>query len=488
MKEKFLDAGENFKRTKTEGGGLREQLRGKLLDVLDPILCGFFDTKEISRDLARLNKAQENAEQLSVEAGEFFRDLIPNSLRKPEINGVQNVGSLDSIMMREHIETSKLLDDEVKRLTRKEYKNQKKEILKNSLHGRKRMAFSGEVEEIERAGGEIEQLVMNALAQEGDHNLIYEEVSNILSRARNTNHTSASLVIQDIRTGTTLDLNALLPSEYVYKPRAMDKALFRPDIESITGIVYKQKEVADLKDYKMGEFTPQDFVVRLFYKSVDYGDLRKKGNILSLFHEVAHAWQSKYYDPMERGKTGFERLYKTILFFISKLDIPKDDKQHEDPEKVWDKLEKAGVECLDKSGIKSPMNQEGVINIPNTHFALVKLIEGIDISDSKISQQEREQIHSLLAESKPQIRFYPIRSHMLQKALDSYIAEERDAWAHAIRVIRFLRRKGLDVEPELKKLEDFKEIIDPCLASYQDSLEITILNKKTGYKFSRLFK
>lgn len=64
---------ETPKRIKAESGKeLKEQLREKLLDVLDPVLRKFFDTKEIGKDLTRLSEAREDSKQLSTEAGEFF--------------------------------------------------------------------------------------------------------------------------------------------------------------------------------------------------------------------------------------------------------------------------------------------------------------------------------------------------------------------------------------------------------------------------------
>lgn len=491
MKEELPNIVETPEIRRLEGGReLKEQLREKLLDVLDPVLRKFFDTKEISKDFGKLTEAQEDAKQLSVETGEFFRGLIPDGLRKPEIDGVPNVGAPNWIMMLEHTEALKLLDNEVRQLTRKEYKDRKKKILKDSLHGRERVAADGEVKEIERADDVVEQTAVSALEQEGDQNLIYERIFNTLNRPKNINHPEASLVIQDIETGVTLDLNALLPSDYKYLPRAMDKALFQDDAESITGISYKQEEVADLKNYKMGESAPEGFTVRPFYRTVDYGDLRKTGGMLSLLHEVAHSWQTKYYHSPDRGKAGFEGIYKTVVSLISKLDIPKDNDGYEPPDQIWERLEKAGIECLDKNGLDTPTNEKGVINIPNTHYGLVKIIEAIKALDldSSISQQKREQVQSLLTESKSRIRFYPIKSAVLQKVMDTYVSEERDAWAHSIRTVRFLRQKGLDVEPQLKELQDFKKVIDLCLASYQNSLEMIILNQKTGYRFSKLLK
>jgi len=254
-------------------------------------------------------------------------------------------------MLLEHTEALKLFKDQFKKLSRKEYREQKKEILKDSIHGRERFAIQGEVGEINKSDGVVEQTVINAWGQDGNQNLIYERVSNTINRSRNTNHAESALVIQNVESGITLDLNALLPTDYRYVPGSMDKDLFQPDIESITGISYKQEEVADLKDYNMGDSAPKGFRVRPFYKTIDYGDLRKTGNILSLLHEVAHAWQTKYYHTMEQGRAGFEGLYKTTLLLISKLDLPKDNEQYEEPEKIWEKLEKEGIECLDKNSL-----------------------------------------------------------------------------------------------------------------------------------------
>lgn len=489
MKEKFSGTTETLEKEKAESGKeFKEQLREKLLDVLDPVLRNFFDTKEIERDLKKLKEAREDAEQLSAQAGEFFRNLIPDGLRKPEVDDVPNVGALNWMMMLEHTEAFKLLNDEVKKLTRKEYKDQKKEILSSSLHGRERVVVDGEVKETERGDGVTEQVVTSVFAQEGNHNLIYERVFNTLDQSRNISYAESSLVIQNIETGATLDLNALLPSDYRFLPRAMDKELFQPDSESITGISYKQEEMADLKDYKMGESAPEGFSLRPFYRTVNYGDLRKTGNVLSLLHEVAHSWQDKYYHLMDQGGVEFRALYNIVLSFIFKLDIPEDNEQNINRKKIWEKLEKFGVECLDKNGTITPTNLEGVMNIPNIHYGVVKIIEMLGLPDTGVPQSEKEQMQSLLVESKPLIRFYPIKSDKLEKAMNTYVAEERDAWAHAIRTVRFLRSKGLDVEPELEKLDDFKEIIDPCLSSHQNSLEMDILKQKTGYRFSKVSK
>jgi CRISPR/Cas system CSM-associated protein Csm2 small subunit len=472
-------------RSASTATGSWRSLREKLLDALDPVLHRFFDTKGIGEDYDELSKAHDDTKQLSNKAGEFFRSLIPDGIRKPEIEGVPDVGSANWIMMLEHTQAFKLLQDEVRGLSRKEYRDQKKEILKDSIHGRERVGIHGELQETELTDGDVEQMIMNVHGQAGNNNLIYERVTNRINRKRNTNYAEASLVIQDVESGITLDLNALLPSDYKFVPRLMDKELFKNDPESSsTGISYGQDEIADLKDYEMGRSEPEGFAVRPFYKNVDYGDLRETGGVLSLLHEIAHSWQSKYYHITERGKIGFEGLYRTVIDLISRLDLPKDHTQYEEPEKIWKKLEEAGIECLDKDGIKIPVDQEGVINIPNTYFNLVKSVEIISQYDDG-TEQQKEELRNLTTDWRSQIRFYPIRSDALQKAMDTYVSEERDAWAHAIRVVRFLRRNGLNLEPELKDPQDFKKVIDPCLDSYQDDLDNKILNMKPGYRFKK---
>lgn len=74
MKERFPNIVETPEKARAESGReLREQLREKLLDILDPVLRKFFDTKEIGKDFGKLNEARDDAKQLSVETGIFSK-------------------------------------------------------------------------------------------------------------------------------------------------------------------------------------------------------------------------------------------------------------------------------------------------------------------------------------------------------------------------------------------------------------------------------
>ncbi len=76
-----------------------------------------------------------------------------------------------------------------------------------------------------------------------------------------------------------------------------------------------------------------------------------------------------------------------------------------------------------------------------------------------------------------------IKSEKLNELIADYEKEERDAWAHAVRALRFLRKRGIDLEPQLKTLSDFKEVIDPALGSYQRYMEnrIESVARKLGF-------
>jgi hypothetical protein len=67
-----------------------------------------------------------------------------------------------------------------------------------------------------------------------------------------------------------------------------------------------------------------------------------------------------------------------------------------------------------------------------------------------------------------------------------YGQDERDAWAHALKTLRYLRRRGIDLEPGMKTLSDFQEYIGPCLDSHQKDIEKQIMmTNDTILRFNR---
>ncbi|MEQ1678406.1 MAG: hypothetical protein ABL876_17050, partial [Chitinophagaceae bacterium] len=113
----------------------------------------------------------------------------------------------------------------------------------------------------------------------------------------------------------------------------------------------------------------------------------------------------------------------------------------------------------------------------NLAIELAKKI--LEAEDRSLADDLSRQLEEALKKS----GYYIIKSKKLSKFLDEYVADERDAWAHALKTLRFLKRQGLNVEPELESLDDFKNIIYPCLASYRDVVLWDTLNFGMGNRF-----
>ncbi len=456
-------------------------LKNQLLDSLEPVLMVVDNArKEVSIDYETRKEKEKALKELSNEAGKFFESLIPAGLKRTEITrGVVRSGSDSKI-------TDK--DDYLSMgypylISKRRHRLNKEESFKEGIFRDERTPFDGTLTEKklnDEAGGEItRQEVTRALAQAGGENLIYEMIVNDLNSDKN--QASSSLIIQNIKDGTSLDLNALLPYQYKFVPSFMDRENTYVDTTSEDredwGVRHKWDSVANLKDYLKEVPNEGRFVVRVGYKRVEYGDLTKKGAFTSLFHEITHSWQGAYHkQDIEKGNSGFEKFfpkvqdlfYKTIQAYIEANGATSDKSYQKVLQDTKSEFKTLGVEfCKDTDGsdiIVSVTQQKGedIINIQTPWNELLK-------EDPTLGQ-----------------RYFPIKSARLKKVMDSYIAEERDAWAHALRTIRFLRSKGFDVEPELKTLADIKAIIDPCLESYQSSTENLVAMGKGDYRFARL--
>lgn len=55
-----------------------------------------------------------------------------------------------------------------------------------------------------------------------------------------------------------------------------------------------------------------------------------------------------------------------------------------------------------------------------------------------------------------------------ERATQAVVNNERDAWAWALRKFRELRRKGVDLEPELKTRQDLLRGINKCLKTHEN--------------------
>lgn len=64
-------------------------------------------------------------------------------------------------------------------------------------------------------------------------------------------------------------------------------------------------------------------------------------------------------------------------------------------------------------------------------------------------------------------------------------ADERNAWAFALRQLRKLRQDGIDLEPALDSLGEIEEIIDDALMSYQEDFSHRVLSSAIYNQFLR---
>lgn len=428
---------------------------GSVLRELEPVFnaVGVNTGRELKADQEKITADYESFEKLSNETGEFFSELIPKGLRKPcEGREASPTSVVYSSLAQANRDVSRNLDRSG--MSKREYREHKSKVLEHSLFG-ERTSFEGKLKESVK-GYKVAQEYECAILQGNGVNLIRERVVNFLDKKSGRNNTEANLILQNIETGLALSLDSLLPSGWDFVPASLYSV-----IKESTG------STNDLSDFIRSDFERSSRFASItngpdkkthFEKKVSYGDLSQKGKILSLLHEIAHAWQSEFstYDlngkPSGRGV--FETLYEDVEQNFSRFSIlfgkenKSDEKYKNELDLVLQELRALGVEPYydgvnNDFGTENPIIEEGVVNIKANGWFFVE----------------------------PKKIYFPVRSESLTKALDGWVLEERDAWAHALKVMRFLRTKGIDIEPELIDLEEIKKIIDPCLESYQRSLE-----------------
>jgi len=442
LKQKLLD-------------GLGAVLVGVLVPtykVVEPVLdaVGVNTGRESHADHERIKTDYESFEKLSEETGEFFSDLIPKGLRKPE-------GDKVSRRLRFPVNHSRLAQDNEmiphslvsnRETWKKEYRENKKKILENTLFG-ERKPYESAVKESEISEGSVLQERSGAIYQGGDTNLLHERVRNEIDKERNRNEARANLILQNVATGESLSFDSLLPYGWQFAPSSLNQQ------------GEGKSEAINLKELEGASLPPSRFFARhktthgvLHGKEIFYGNLSEEGAVLSLFHEIAHAWQAEYLDKDLSGRHAFEGLYKDAAFYFRYSNVyawktGRDSEVYRDARVSMIKnLESLGIEPY-FDGIANnfwtdvPVIEDGVLNIKSLDFT----------------------------SGEPRDTYYPVRSERMTKALGGYVADERDAWAHALKTMRFLRTKGLDIAPELTNLEKVKAKIDPCLESYQEGLE-----------------
>jgi len=308
-----------------------------------------------------------------------------------------------------------------------------------------------------RESSEPHQICLNRFKREDEQSTITEAVENI-RLGENDSFTYSSLIFEDLKTGKSIDLNRLLPKTVFFAPSSFcEEETYVDKNEKDSKKMVKRKRLhTDLHDFQNFSGQKGIFYARGGFE-VGYGDLAKTGGILSLLHEIAHSWQQKY-----RKKENFEDNYLNAVINLGRL---------------------AGY----KKKLENGEEDDGYTAFFVNHYLDELKKQGIEIDESNFLYHGQE-LKPGEAIIKDENVSYIVKSSKFEKLVYNFEKDERDAWAHALMTVRYLRRKGIDLEPGMKTLNDFKKYIDPCLDSYQESTTQEIELHQRDIRFLRKSK
>ena len=434
-------------------------VKDKVSGQIDNIIPSSGIDKEIEAFISRYKKSAS----VSKMAGEYFQSLIPRSSHRPK---VEYIHQGQEPLSQEFIEQfQKSLVEIQSQLPRREHKQAKREFIKEVANAPMTETVS-EVAESNIGGGVVQDRLIIS-EQAGGSNMIKEEVINAIieHEGETGGFTSTNLTVENGATRQLIELNQLLPNNYHFRPASTANIQYR-EVET-NGQVYRKAKFppVDLKNYEGTSGSGDGFCESHFNHPelkesfVSYGNLTKHGGMLSLLHEVAHAWQSVYGN--NEGRHNFEEFIDKVGRSLSLVNEFKgkvtqgewtqDDYERFVLSKYKEELAAIGVEFNEKQ-----FNYNGG-NLNSDEARL-----WYDIEDEEFMVKSE--------------RFVPL--------IEDYVSQERDAWAHALRVLRFFRRQGIDLEPQLKNLSDVKAVIEPALDSYQRLMDKTVTTTKPYKQFN----
>ena len=272
--------------------------------------------------------------------------------------------------------------------------------------------------------------------------LLYENISAWTDKEDETYH-YGRLAILDQASGKILDLNQLLPADYRFSPSNLD------GLEEKLAMGRKFKDIASaLEDYKgTNKIEGGKFVCRPDDNpetgnargEVTYGNLAHKGNMLSLLHEIGHTWQVQYHSGNQQ--TEYLKYYKELEAKI-KAEAFKDLAERK----------RTNGDLLSKKELTID-SEDG-----REDAGTFKLTKSYDV---KISENNQAKVDYEIT----------VNSAELKLKVENYVRQEREAWAHALRTLRFLRLQGFDLEPEMQDIAEIHTYMHRALKTYQKSLE-----------------
>ncbi len=182
-------------------------------------------------------------------------------------------------------------------------------------------------------------------------------------------------------------------------------------------ISYKEK--TEGKSYIPRESELSEFSSDAETKTITYGDLSRDRALFVLLHEIGHSWL----ETQEKGYSTFTKIIKNYTSNYENRDLTEEDirKRGENP----DDYERIRVYDAYGKGTGGPDNDE-------PWFSML------------------------------------VPKEIIRKYGKAWAANERNAWAYALKQLRQLRKSGLSIEPSLEKLDDLLSEIYSCLRSYEE--------------------
>jgi len=268
--------------------------------------------------------------------------------------------------------------------------------------------------------------------QEGSNNYIIEKLDNRIYGNYSVLH--SDLFFVNSKTGEELDMNMLLPDNSHFL--IFGKHFFEDkDDENVESKKMNLKDYAGTKNSNVSFAAYNTKAGNSDRVCVKYGDLSKKGGMLSLLHEIAHAWHTKHRSKYGRGEFD-DMIFKLRLFLETRISSDR---------------------------LKDDMDQalENFFEVKTDDIKYTSR-EDIDLSDGEVLVKLENGQNAI------------IRSEKVIDIVKCYEKEERDAWAHAIKLLRFYRKKGIDLEPQLDTKEDTRDYIEKRLKTYEDAVSSDI--------------
>lgn len=443
-----------------EKTSLREIFSRAKTEIVDSVTAWL---KGEDKDVIRFEQTVNKSKTLGQQAGEFYKNLIPQSRKKPEKEYAHRRQT--SYFHNGMLEALQKLKKIQKKIPLEKFKSVKQDFFE-SLDAEHQTGVSEETKQLDDGETYVSQTVSMGYRQEQSSNIIREGVRNYL--VKNFNQVQSQLVIRDTNTGMALDLNDLLPNDFVFAPADMVRLKQGYNLEK-QGIDVIPIQ-SNLRTYEGSQKSEGDFQVYAGVNLVAYGNLVKKGGILSLLHEISHAWQGAYYK--DNNRNAFETFYQEVS---TQLSVLADFKKMRDN----GELDRRAYEEAVLQRVKEIL---AALDVEFDEENFIYENQPLKKGEVKIAGAI-EAVPELMGEQK-----FIVKSEKLNQLVANYVREERDAWAHAIRILRFLRHEGIDLEPQLKTRDGIKSVIDPALESYQEHQDKIIESMTKNVRFSKTTK